>query len=131
MTYTLKEIKIAEEKIHHIKQRCSRKGLDFDISLSDMLNFLSVPTCELTGVDLITQSPDTSRSKFNVRTLDRRDNKKGYVTDNIMVICYSANKMKAKFEDPNNKGFVLGSVQEIIDHVKNKLTKEFKIQKHI
>jgi predicted nucleic acid-binding Zn-ribbon protein len=72
------------------KTRAKEKGLDFNLELSDIL----IPkTCPILGVELICHK-GRSGGQPNSPALDRIDNNKGYLKDNIMVISHRANMMK-------------------------------------
>lgn len=121
--YSEIEILLAKEKLMFIKNRSKRKQLDCDLTLKDVLKYHSVTHCELTGIELIAALPTDRTLKHNVRTLDRIDNKKGYVVGNIMVMCYSANKLKAKYEDPSNTKLPNLPIDELLEVVKNTVLK--------
>ena len=70
------------------KGRAKKKGLEFDIELSDIVIPDKCPLLEVyltKGGNKITDSSPT---------LDRRDSSRGYVKDNIWVISNKANRMK-------------------------------------
>lgn len=97
---------LAKDKMRFLKSRCRKKGLEFNLEMEDLLYFYSLQYCELTGVELIDATSGIDPIRFNNRSFDRIDNKKGYIKGNIMVVCHSANKLKAKYEDPGNKEHV-------------------------
>jgi len=71
------------------QKRAKRKGLVFDISLSD----IDIPAvCPVLGISLAVTNggtpSDTSPS------LDRLDSRKGYVKGNVQVISWRANRIK-------------------------------------
>lgn len=67
------------------KHRAKDSNLEFSISEED----IKIPDyCPYLGVKL------EVRSKHNAPSLDRIDNTKGYIKDNIQVISYQANLMK-------------------------------------
>ena len=93
------------------KQRARKKGLDFDIEVSDIIipqfcPLLHIPIIHRTG--LRKAQPDSP-------SLDRLDNSFGYVKGNILVVSWRANKLKADAEFQelqrlvNNWGAVLRS----------------------
>ena len=87
------KIKPTETKklYNNLKQSAKKRGIDFDLTLTD-LNNLSFPiTCPILGIPL----------KYNIGTpqddsysIDRKDNSIGYRIDNIEVISYKANRAK-------------------------------------
>lgn len=74
-----------------LKCSAKRRGIEFDLTITD-LNNLSFPiTCPILGIELKfnqNQAEDCSYS------LDRIDSTKGYIKDNIVVISMKANRMK-------------------------------------
>lgn len=71
------------------KCRAKKKGLDFDLTLSDII----VPEyCPILGIPLVTSK---GQPTSNSPCLDRVDNSKGYTKDNVRVISHYANMRKA------------------------------------
>ena len=64
---------------HGAKTRAKRKGLDFNIDISDII---------------IPDNCPILKNKLLRPSLDRVDNSKGYVKSNIKVISYTANRIK-------------------------------------
>jgi hypothetical protein len=72
------------------KHRASKKSLSFTISPSDIL----IPNkCPLLGIRL-NLKPSNKRT-WNSPSLDRLDSTKGYDRDNILVVSWRANDLKA------------------------------------
>lgn len=94
----------AKEKLNFLQKRAIKKRIDFNLDLEDILRMNAIERCELTGVKL-TKSTAYGALRFNASTLDRVDHMKGYVKGNVMVICNSANKLKARYEDPSNSEY--------------------------
>jgi len=70
------------------KQRAKRKGLDFTITLKDII----IPKkCPVFGLTLSTAN---GKQAPNSPSLDRIDNDKGYIPSNIIVISNKANHIK-------------------------------------
>ena len=69
------------------KTRARKHSRDFNIELSDIILTSSCPVL-LTPYDL------TGKNRWLSPSLDRIDNSKGYVKNNVMVISYRANSLK-------------------------------------
>jgi len=69
------------------KNRARKHSRDFNIELSDIILTSSCPVL-LTPYDL------TGKNRWLSPSLDRIDNSKGYVKNNVMVISYRANSLK-------------------------------------
>lgn len=80
-----------EWKMHQrAKQRAKERGMEFDISVDDLV----IPdTCPVLGIPL-KQNSGRSGAYKNSYSLDRIDNSNGYVKGNVQVISQLANAMK-------------------------------------
>lgn len=80
-----------EWKMHQrAKQRCKKNGREFNIKVSD----IAIPDkCPILGIDINMNSGKSGAYKSSP-SLDRIDNSKGYLPDNIQVISQAANAMK-------------------------------------
>jgi hypothetical protein len=76
--------------LHSVKARAKRNGLDFDLTPEDILPW---PThCQVFGVPL---QFDCSRHVAEYSpSIDRHDNRLGYVKGNVRVISRRANILK-------------------------------------
>lgn len=73
------------------KQRARKKGIEFSLTIDDF----DVPEiCPILGIPLVFPVGDRRGPKYNSPSLDRIDNNKGYVPDNVQVISQRANAMK-------------------------------------
>lgn len=69
------------------RYRASRKGLDFEITPEDVI----IPShCPVLGIPM-----SIGGDKSNSPSIDRIDNSKGYIKDNIVVISHRANRLKS------------------------------------
>jgi len=77
----------------HAKERAKRKGLEFNIEVSDVI----IPIlCPILGIPIV-KNISESRAKgpnANSPSLDRIDNSKGYIKGNVTIISHKANTMK-------------------------------------
>lgn len=70
------------------RSRAKRKGLDFEITAEDVV----VPdVCPILGIPLF---PSSGKVGPNSPSIDRIDNRLGYVKDNVIVISFKANTIK-------------------------------------
>lgn len=81
-----------------------KRGLEFDLSLSDVKRLLKRKTCYYTGVILLEEAEDGN--PFG-RTIDRVDPNKGYIKGNVVSCCYAANNLKATLERDSEGGLTL------------------------
>lgn len=73
------------------KQRARKKGLDFDIEVSDII----IPQyCPLLNIPIIHMVGQGTHRNPNAASLDRIDNRFGYVKGNILVVSWRANFIK-------------------------------------
>jgi|LauGreDrversion4_2_1035121.scaffolds.fasta_scaffold325588_2 hypothetical protein len=78
------------------------RGLEFNISLDYVMKLLKKQDgrCALTGWPLeFTRGSSAERTNPYVCTMDRIDNNKGYVTGNIRLTCWKANKIRGSLSD--------------------------------
>lgn len=82
-----------EWKMHQrAKVRAKKKNLDFTLLVND----IAIPdVCPVLGITLNANS-GRSGAYQNSPSLDRTNNSKGYVKDNIQVISQAANRMKGQ-----------------------------------
>ena len=75
------------------KRRAKEKGLEFNIDKTD----IDIPIiCPILGIPIVkvyTKGKNTGPTP-NSPSLDRIDNSKGYIKDNVRVISHKANTMK-------------------------------------
>lgn len=80
--------------LHPAKQRAKEKGLEFDLTIEDII----IPErCPALGITLKPSVGEGSKSLTKLETspsIDRIDNAKGYTKDNICVISLRANNIK-------------------------------------
>ncbi len=77
---------------HMAKRRAKLKNIEFTISPEDII----IPThCPILEMELkFNRGGKGTRQRSNSPSLDRIDNTRGYVKDNIQVISFKANAMK-------------------------------------
>ena len=75
------------------KRRAKEKGLEFNIDNTDIDIPILCPILGIPIVKIYTKGKSTGPTS-NSPSLDRIDNSKGYVKDNVRVISHKANTMK-------------------------------------
>lgn len=92
--------------MNKLRQRAKKAGLEFNLKPED----INIPEyCPILGLKLSTQDGLTA----NTPSVDRIDNTKGYLPDNIRVISYRANGLKSNM----NKE----TLQKLIDYIDGKI----------
>lgn len=77
---------------NQIKSGAKKRGIPFNLTISD-LNDLSFPvTCPVLGIPL---AFNRERPEDNSFSIDRIDSSKGYEPDNIVVVSTRANTLKS------------------------------------
>ena len=79
----------AEYLIRRAKARAAKKGIEFPITIEDILPLPEV--CPVFGVRLSNSNGQQNPDGYS---LDRIDNRVGYVRGNVAVISYRANRLK-------------------------------------
>lgn len=79
----------------------AKRGIGFNLTLSQYRKLFTRKYCAYTGVYLTMQSVGGEPLPSNYATLERIDNMIGYVPGNVIVISHEANKVKAVFEHPD------------------------------
>lgn len=82
---------------HNAKTRAKKKELDFQISRDDVINLYHSQNgeCSITGFKLEMESGTRKKSNPYRISIDRIDSNKGYILDNITLVCWAVNQMKA------------------------------------
>ncbi len=84
----------AARLLSSVKSRSKSKAIPFDLSIEDII----IPEyCPKTGIKLVVH---TERGKFyDTPSLDRIDSTKGYIKNNVQVVCYWYNVAKLHFTE--------------------------------
>lgn len=98
------------------KKNADRKGLKFELS-KDTFKRIAEKNCQYCGAEPTTVS---HHSRFNgawaFNGIDRIDNKKGYLYDNVQPCCSLCNKIKSDLEETD----FLQQVCRIVSHTQIK-----------
>ncbi len=79
------------------KARAKKRGLEFSISLEDIILPIVCPILQIILV------VNTGKVKDDSPTLDRVDNRLGYIKGNVRVISYKANRLKNSLTEQDLK----------------------------
>ena len=76
------------------KRRAKRVGVEFDLMESDF--DLPLPThCPILGIPLQYAGNGKGRQTDSSATIDKIDNDRGYITGNVLICSWKANRMKS------------------------------------
>lgn len=90
----------ARAMVANARSRAQKRGLEFDIDFMFVLRKLRVGTCEATGLEFDYSPPPNGLHKNPYSpSLDRIDQARGYVKDNIRVVCTAFNLLKNQWSD--------------------------------
>ncbi len=84
----MKDVRIAE-KLINLKQNATARNLYFDLSFKKLKSLMTRKTCYYTGLPFEEGNQDFHRS------IDRVDNKKGYVDNNVVACLVRINALKS------------------------------------
>jgi len=83
-------------------QYCVDKKIEFNLSFYEFKRLITAKYCKYTGTLLTHRPPGKKNMNSSDVTIDRVDNKVGYVTGNVVACCHAYNSFKGVLEDPNN-----------------------------
>lgn len=90
----------AKKIYNQLKQSAKKRGIEFDLTLPD-INNLSFPiTCPILDIPLKYHSGKPENDSYSI---DRIDNNLGYISGNLQVISYKANRAKNNLTDEELK----------------------------
>lgn len=85
-------------KVSNAKER----GLDFNLSFAEFRRIMATKRCQYTGIELtfkVGRADETSWKDTDL-SIERVDNRLGYVSGNCIAVCHAANVYKSVFENP-------------------------------
>lgn len=80
-------------------ESCKDRGIEFKLNLVSVRNMLRTQICPYTGITLTVSRGGGKPLRSSDITIDRIDNKKGYVKGNVMAVSNVANNFKSIFEN--------------------------------
>lgn len=100
--FTNSEIKNLEERYHKKVERTKKRGLEFSLTLDDWFmmgeKLLGIGPCDYTNMNFSTRSVHGEKDPL-YPTVERIDDKKGYVRGNVCVVLQRANELKDRLVD--------------------------------
>lgn len=83
-------------KCKYAKNNAGRRKIEYDIKIDDIRQLYDdqAGCCAVTGLPMMhsTENPDFSLS------IDRKDSSRGYVKNNIQLVCWRVNTMKSNMD---------------------------------
>jgi len=85
---------------NHAKNRNTKKEFeDFNITVEWIENKLLIGKCEITGINFNIEKQSEYRVHPYFPSLDKKDPKKGYSTDNTIIVVFIYNLIKNEYTD--------------------------------
>lgn len=98
----------------NILRNANRRGLEFNLTDSNIRSLLNKKTCYYTGHEF-----DTDDDPLNVRTFERIDDSKGYIQGNVVAVTLRANRIKNMLiEHDNELNIGLNSFIKMAEQIK-------------
>lgn len=94
--------------LHGAKTRAAKKGLDYSLNSEILKKLLddSQYKCAVTGLEMNLKSDGRKKANPFKCSLDRIDSSKGYTEDNVRLVCWAVNQMKADRTDEEFKFWI-------------------------
>lgn len=77
------------------KNRAARRGLEFTLTIAWVQRRLDAGVCEVTGLRFDRELVNGKRINMRCPTIDRKDNSKGYTSDNCQLVVWQYNCAKS------------------------------------
>jgi hypothetical protein len=91
------------------RENAKNSNIPFSLSFVAFKNIMLANKCKYSGIKLT----DGDGKKFTDRTIDRIDNRKGYISGNCVASCSGINKFKSYIENPVHP-LTLDSIKNIV-----------------
>lgn len=96
------DISIARRYISK-QDNAKEKGHDFELSFKEYKRMALQTHCKYTGLKFCEYDKNGKPiSEFTMRTIDRIDNSKGYISGNCVAVCKWINTLKGVCENPTS-----------------------------
>lgn len=106
-----------QNKIQSAKDR----GIEFKLNLVSVRNLLRTQKCPYTGITLTVPRQGKGSLSSDI-TIDRIDNKKGYIKGNVQAISNVANNFKSIFENPQYP-VTMATAEKMLKKMQSKIKK--------
>ena len=98
----LTDVAIAKKFVEKHK-RALKSDIEFTLTFAEYKRLMSRKTCAYTGIKFPEFGGEwDADEKWRSITVDRIDNKKGYIPGNVAAVCNGINSLKSQWEDPCN-----------------------------
>ena len=82
--------------------RALKAGIEFSLTFGEYKRITKRKMCAYSGIPFSPINFDKGwKYPWRGLTLDRIDNKKGYISGNVVPVCHGINQLKSQWEDPN------------------------------
>jgi hypothetical protein len=88
------------KKYAQLYDSAKRRGKEFTLTLGEVKQLLKRKKCFYTGIEFVYE-----HSHPHHRTIDRIDNKKGYIKGNVVACCHAVNQLKEELLESNEAFF--------------------------
>ena len=92
---------LASEKYIQLVKSAEKRGIEFDLTLTDVKKLLNKSYCEYSGVKMVKRKFEDDVSDYDL-TIDRLDSSKGYVVGNVFSVCHRVNWIKNQLTELND-----------------------------
>ena len=85
-----------------VEKRAIKTNKEFNLTeefIKDLIENKQQNKCKITNVNILIKNKNNKTSIYNTASLDRINNNKGYLMDNVQWVCLGINYMKSKFSD--------------------------------
>lgn len=95
--YRATETGFISQTVHNCRTRAKKKGFDFNIDAAYIKHLIDIQSglCAVTGLPMNYESQSRKKANPFKCSVDRIDSAKGYVEDNIRLVCWAVNQMKS------------------------------------
>lgn len=115
-----------QRAMYNVRQRGKKQKVEVKITAEDLVDIFNCQTglCSLSGMPLDWQTFAKGRSPLTC-SIDRIEPKKGYVKDNVRLLCFQVNTMKHDLSDVELRKWCLRAIAGLDGHSPNTLIANF------